>query len=91
MVAIFIGGHFGFGGMILGVPLFAVLYTVIKDFIEFLLKRKNLPHETSAYMPKPAITHSRVDGTHRSFKLTKTPAKKKNKKPDQTQSKPDQE
>jgi predicted PurR-regulated permease PerM len=69
MVAIFIGGHFGFGGMILGVPLFAVLYTVIKDLIEHLLRKKNLPVETSSYMPVPAVSDIKK---HRSFKMTKT-------------------
>jgi predicted PurR-regulated permease PerM len=69
MVAIFIGGHFGFGGMILGVPLFAVLYTVIKDGVETLLKKKNLPTETKDYMPVPAV--SNIKHKHRSFILTR--------------------
>jgi predicted PurR-regulated permease PerM len=70
MVAIFIGGHFGFGGMILGVPLFAVLYTVIKDFVEFLLRKKGLATDTKSYMPVPAVTQFNM-GAHKSFKLTK--------------------
>jgi predicted PurR-regulated permease PerM len=72
MVAIFIGGHFGFGGMILGVPIFAVLYTVIKDFVEFLLRKKGLATDTKSYMPVPAVTQFNM-GAHKSFKLTKKP------------------
>jgi predicted PurR-regulated permease PerM len=70
MVAIFIGGHFGFGGMILGVPLFAVLYTIIKDFVEYLLRQKNLPTATREYMPVAAVTEINPAG-HKSFKLTR--------------------
>jgi predicted PurR-regulated permease PerM len=67
MVAIFIGGHFGFGGMILAVPIFAVLYTVIKDFIEYLLQKKDMPVSTTNYMPKASVEPIE----HKSFKLTK--------------------
>jgi predicted PurR-regulated permease PerM len=67
MVAIFIGGHFGFGGMILAVPIFAVLYTVIKDFIEYLLQKKDMPVSTVNYMPKALVEPIE----HKSFKLTK--------------------
>jgi predicted PurR-regulated permease PerM len=80
MVAIFIGGRFGFGGMILGVPLFAVMYTVIKDFIEYLLKKKDLPYKTTEYMTKPAVAPPVTD--HKSFRLTKNNIKKSGKKND---------
>lgn len=49
--AILIGnGFFGVIGMLLGVPVFAVIYYLIRKFIEFLLKRKELPTETDAYV-----------------------------------------
>ncbi|MDR0987013.1 MAG: AI-2E family transporter [Ruminococcus sp.] len=70
MVAIFIGGHFGIGGMVLGVPLFAVLYTLIKNFVEFLLRKKGLATDTRSYMPTPAVTQFNMS-PHKSFKLTK--------------------
>lgn len=48
--AIIIGGSlFGIPGMIIGVPIFAVLYSLIKEFIEYILIRKGLPKESSAY------------------------------------------
>jgi predicted PurR-regulated permease PerM len=61
IVAIFIGGRFGFGGMILGVPIFAVVYTLIKSFIEFLLRKKNLPVDTKVYMPEPPQKKDNID------------------------------
>jgi predicted PurR-regulated permease PerM len=69
MVAIFLGGGlFGFGGMILGVPIFAVIYTLIKEITENLLRKKSLPVSTKDYMPPPVIEENR---SHKSFKLTK--------------------
>ena len=50
MFAIFVGGGlFGFAGMLLGVPVFAVLYAVFSDFIANLLKKKKLSHRTRDY------------------------------------------
>ena len=50
MFAIFVGGSmFGFGGMVLGVPLFAVIYELIKDAVESILKSRGLAHETTSY------------------------------------------
>lgn len=43
------GGLFGFAGMVLGVPVFAVAYMLISDFISFRLKGKHKPLETKAY------------------------------------------
>ena len=43
------GGLFGFLGMVLGVPAFALIYYYIGKFIEKRLKKKELPVETSAY------------------------------------------
>jgi predicted PurR-regulated permease PerM len=69
MVAIFLGGGlFGFGGMILGVPIFAVIYTLIKEISENMLRKKSLPVSTKEYMPTPVIEENH---SHKSFKLTK--------------------
>ncbi|WP_296644623.1 AI-2E family transporter [Romboutsia sp. 13368] len=40
----------GLVGMIIGVPLFAIIYSVIKDIVEAKLRKKGLPTETSDYM-----------------------------------------
>lgn len=44
------GGMFGVVGMIIGVPIFAVLYAFIKKTTNSLLLKKSLPVDTSKYM-----------------------------------------
>ena len=43
----------GFMGMVIGVPLFATLYYVVKRAAEFSLKQMDMPVETKAYMVVP--------------------------------------
>ncbi len=43
------GGLFGFAGMLLGVPVFAVFYTLGGDAIRSLLSKKSLPKNTEDY------------------------------------------
>lgn len=43
------GGLFGFIGMLLGVPTFAVLYYLIKTFSEYYLRKKDLPTDSMLY------------------------------------------
>lgn len=50
MFAIFVGGGlFGFIGMLLGVPVFAVIYALASEFLAYLLKKKRLSHSTADY------------------------------------------
>ena len=50
MFAIFVGGGlFGFMGMLLGVPVFAVIYALASEFFAYLLKKKRLSHSTADY------------------------------------------
>ena len=44
------GGFFGILGMLIGCPLFAVIYRIVKDFISYCLRKKSLDEETEAYM-----------------------------------------
>lgn len=44
------GGVFGFPGMLLGVPVFAVIYYLIKTFVEYALYKKRMPLETQKYI-----------------------------------------
>ncbi len=56
MFAIFVGGGlFGFAGMILGVPIFAVIYSLVRDFVNFLLSRKGLSTNTADYYSEDEI------------------------------------
>ena len=43
------GSFFGFVGMLIGAPLFSVLYTIVKEHTERRLAKRNLPTETAAY------------------------------------------
>ena len=43
------GSLFGFAGMLLGVPVFAVLYMLVSDFVSSRLKAKGKPVETEPY------------------------------------------
>ena len=43
------GSFFGFVGMLIGAPLFSVIYTIVKEHTEKRLKERNLPTETAAY------------------------------------------
>lgn len=42
----------GFAGMVIGVPLFAIFYSIIKELIEDKLAKKGLPIETEEYGKK---------------------------------------
>lgn len=50
LVAIlFFGGIFGFAGMLLGVPIFAVIYSLISDAVNKKLRSKRYPIDTELY------------------------------------------
>lgn len=51
----FFGGLWGALGMLIGIPFFAVVYAMIKRGVDRKLKAKNLPTETSEYMPLKRI------------------------------------
>lgn len=44
------GGLFGVLGMIVGVPIFAVIYAAVKSIVNNALKKKKMPVSTSVYM-----------------------------------------
>lgn len=72
------GGLFGFPGMLLGVPTFAVLYFLAKTFCEYRLQRKHLPTASLAYCRIEQIDPE--TGKIIFFKRAGT-EKKKNKEP----------
>lgn len=50
LVAITVGGNlFGVAGMLLGVPVFAVIYLLFAEFVSGKLKKKNMPEKTAEY------------------------------------------
>jgi len=44
------GGLFGFFGMVLGVPVFAVLYYIWQEFVKYRMKKKHLSVNTKDYI-----------------------------------------
>ncbi|MDE6292618.1 MAG: AI-2E family transporter [Bacilli bacterium] len=44
------GGLFGVVGLLIGVPCFTIIYELVTETIQKLLKKKNLPAETEYYM-----------------------------------------
>ena len=46
---LFFGRMFGFIGMVLGVPVFALIYSLAKYLINRGLEKQNLPHDTGSY------------------------------------------
>ena len=55
------GGIFGFGGMLLGVPIFAVLYSLISDAIDRRLAKKRYPLPTDIYYTLQCVEDLPVD------------------------------
>ena len=80
-------GLFGFVGMFIGVPLFSVLYTLVKEQVEMRLAKKSLPLETvnymselgRAYCKKPEKEKKPLKEKLRAF-LKKMPLKKQTNK-----------
>ena len=52
------GGFWGIMGMLVGCPLFAVIYRIIKDFISMKLRKKELSDSTWEYMDLKSIEMS---------------------------------
>ena len=44
------GGLFGFAGMVLGVPVFAMIYSVLRRLVLYGLRRRGLPEDTECYI-----------------------------------------
>lgn len=43
------GGLFGFAGMVLGVPTFAVIYYIISKAVSYILRKRKLPEDSASY------------------------------------------
>jgi len=56
------GGLFGFAGMLLGVPVFAVLYMLVSDFVSSKLKGKGRPMETGLYQTIRTVDDLELEG-----------------------------
>lgn len=63
MLAILVGGGlFGFMGMLLGAPVFAIIYALSKALVEYRLRQRGLPLESEAYLNAPiSVNHKKED------------------------------
>ncbi len=61
IAVIIMGEYFGVVGMIIAVPVFAVIISVIKEWIERKLRAKELPTKTTDYYADPEHTHQSKD------------------------------
>ena len=52
------GGLFGFMGMLLGVPVFAVIYYIIQQIVAYRMEQKNLSSDTEEYVELLSIDES---------------------------------
>ena len=59
------GGLFGFAGMVLGVPVFAMLYSILQRLVYRGLSRRGLSTKTEDYLgkPGPLSAHNNFDET----------------------------
>ncbi len=93
---IIMGEYFGIIGMLVGVPIFAVLISIVKEFLETRLRAKNKPTDTAEYYAVDSLVdpheqhHSvteKIFGTvgatfKKIFKKKKNEENKKEKKKD---------
>lgn len=54
------GGLFGFIGMIVGVPTFALIYYIVKMYIQEKLEKKNLPTDSECYTESNYVNETGV-------------------------------
>ncbi len=64
LVSILIGGGlFGFAGMILSVPAFALIYDLTREYIAERLRKKHLPTDTNFYKNKNPLIFEKQSGS----------------------------
>lgn len=69
------GGMFGFVGMLLGVPVFATIYYILRRLVNYGISKRRLPIDTDAY-----VHMSKVDEGTQAFVYEERPKKKKKRK-----------
>lgn len=76
---LFFGGFWGIAGMLIGCPLFAVIYTIIKDFVNYCLERRNLSTDTQTYIDLKSIEDRKDGYEYIAYSPSELMGKKKNK------------
>lgn len=73
------GGFWGVPGMIIGVPLFAVIYTLIQSLLDISLKNKDLKRTTKDYVYLDYIDVDTKEYIDKTFEIPEKKPKKKKK------------
>ncbi len=55
------GGLFGFFGMLLGVPVFAVIYYIVQQIVAYRMEKKNLSSDTEEYIELLSIDENNME------------------------------
>ena len=76
------GGVFGILGMFLGVPVFAVTYSICKTWLAGRLEKRNMPVDTSAYASQGHPLLEKKVRAPRKKTLPQRFSRKKNEDPD---------
>ena len=58
----FIVKEFGILGMLLAIPLFSVLYMLVRRFVNRRLRKKGLPTDREAYAVSFSVSHYKAHG-----------------------------
>lgn len=78
MFAIVIGGGlFGFIGMLLGVPVFAMIYYIVQRLVDHSIRKRQLPEATDAYVDVKSVDLSTGSLVH--YEASKSKKKKHSK------------
>lgn len=62
------GGLFGFFGMLLGVPVFAVIYYILQQIIKYQMEKRSLSSETEKYVELISIDENTLSMNYRNSK-----------------------
>ena len=84
---LFFGGFWGIAGMLIGCPLFAVIYTIIKDFVNYCLKRRKLSTDTQTYIDLKSIEDRKDGYEYITYSPSELMGKKKNKNKEDSKNK----
>ncbi len=76
---LFFGGIWGIVGMLIGCPLFAVIYRIIKDFVSLKLRAKKLSSETGMYIDLKEINMTEDEPEYIKYTQEELNSKKKKK------------
>lgn len=80
------GEFFGLVGMLLGVPIFAIIVTLINEFIENKLRKKNMPANTAEYYASDSLVDPYEERSTLLHRIVSIFKKKNNDDDDDTES-----